>query len=240
MEQRVHHLPFGANADAVHHVNQEDSAAIRPPGAKAADLCRPNARFTPERQGYQVLTPFGKLGYRPGRRDGRQRDRPVPGPGTDVLGVLMVGRRLDGRVVRSVDLPFLEALGAAAGLALARLQLLDAPGAGSGEAPAAEACPVYRSVTEAGAPPGCAGGLAYIATEVPMSPQRGAGRPHPPAMGASSEYASISTRCTFSSSQSTKNGRATPVASSGRWSAMLAYRAAIFRSASRWKAANSI
>ena len=22
MEQRVHHLPFGANADAVHHVNQ--------------------------------------------------------------------------------------------------------------------------------------------------------------------------------------------------------------------------
>ena len=54
---------------------------------------------------------------------------PVPGPGTDVLGVLVVGRRLDGRVVRSVDLPFLEALGAAAGLALARLQLLDAPGA---------------------------------------------------------------------------------------------------------------
>ena len=30
---------------------------------EAADLCRPNARFTPERQGYQVLTPFGKLGY---------------------------------------------------------------------------------------------------------------------------------------------------------------------------------
>ena len=30
---------------------------------EAADLCRPNARFTKERQGYQVLTPFGKLGY---------------------------------------------------------------------------------------------------------------------------------------------------------------------------------
>ena len=55
----------------------------------------------------------------------------------------------------------------AAGLALARLQLLDAPGAGSGEAPPAEACPVCRSVTEAGAPPGCACGSAYIATEVP-------------------------------------------------------------------------
>ncbi len=92
---------------------------------------------------------------------------PVPGPGTDVIGVLVVGRRLDGRLVRSVDLPFLEALGAAAGLALARLQLLDAPGAGSGEAPPAAECPVCRSVTEAGEPPGCACGSAYVATEVP-------------------------------------------------------------------------
>ena len=30
---------------------------------KTADLYRPNARLTPERRGYQVLTPFGKLGY---------------------------------------------------------------------------------------------------------------------------------------------------------------------------------
>ena len=90
---------------------------------------------------------------------------PVPGPGTAVLGVLVVGRRLDGRLVRSVDLPFLEALGAAAGLSLARLQLLEAPGAG--EAPPAEECPVCRSVTEAGAPPACACGPAYVATEVP-------------------------------------------------------------------------
>ena len=30
---------------------------------KTADLYRPNARLTPERLGYQVLTPFGKLGY---------------------------------------------------------------------------------------------------------------------------------------------------------------------------------
>ena len=92
---------------------------------------------------------------------------PVPGPGTDVLGVLVVSRRLDGRLVRSVDLPFLEALGAAAGLALARLQLLDAPGSGSGEAPPAEECSVCRSVTEAGEPPACACGPAYVATEVP-------------------------------------------------------------------------
>ena len=33
---------------------------------KTADLYRPNARLTPERQGYQVLTPFGKLGYSQG------------------------------------------------------------------------------------------------------------------------------------------------------------------------------
>ena len=92
---------------------------------------------------------------------------PGPGPGTDVLGVLVVGRRLDGRVVRSVDLPFLEALGAAAGLSLARLQLLAAPAAGLGEAPPAEECPVCRCVTEAGAPPGCACGSAYVATEIP-------------------------------------------------------------------------
>ena len=35
---------------------------------ETADLYRPNARFTTETQGYQVLTPFGKLGYSPGSR----------------------------------------------------------------------------------------------------------------------------------------------------------------------------
>ena len=50
---------------------------------------------------------------------------------------------------------------------LARLQLLNAPGAGAGEAPPAAECPVCRCVTEAGAPPGCACGSAYVATEVP-------------------------------------------------------------------------
>ena len=44
---------------------------------EAADLCRPNARFTQERQGYQVLTPFGKLGYsqKGGRLDTRNGPR---------------------------------------------------------------------------------------------------------------------------------------------------------------------
>ena len=92
---------------------------------------------------------------------------PVPGPGTEVIGVLVAGRRLDGRLVRAVDLPFLEALGAAAGLALARLQLLDAPGSGSGETRPAEECPVCRCLTAAGEAPGCACGPAYVAAEVP-------------------------------------------------------------------------
>ncbi len=54
---------------------------------EAADLCRPNARFTQERQGYQVLTPFGKLGYSPetggctvSRRRAMQSHAPSPGP----------------------------------------------------------------------------------------------------------------------------------------------------------------
>ena len=43
---------------------------------KTADLYRPNARLTPERQGYQVLTPFGKLGHSP-IHDPGGRERPV-------------------------------------------------------------------------------------------------------------------------------------------------------------------
>ena len=38
----------------------------------------------------------------------------VVGPGAEVIGVLVVGRRFDDRIVRSVDVPFLEALAAAA------------------------------------------------------------------------------------------------------------------------------
>ena len=92
---------------------------------------------------------------------------PVPGPGAELLGVLVVGRRLDGRVVRRVDVPFLEALGAAAGLAVARLRLMRAPGAAPREAPAARECPECRSVTEAGEPRACGCGSAGAEAEVP-------------------------------------------------------------------------
>ena len=48
---------------------------------------------------------------------------PVPGPEAELLlGVLVVKRSLDDRVLRGVDLPFLEALDVMAGLAVARLR----------------------------------------------------------------------------------------------------------------------
>ena len=66
---------------------------------KTADLYRPNARLTPERQGYQVLTPFGKLGYSRGFDEIRseaialgQRARMEKTPG---LGLLECGRKID-------------------------------------------------------------------------------------------------------------------------------------------------
>ncbi len=92
---------------------------------------------------------------------------PLPGPGTEVFGMLVVGRRFDDRNVSSVDLPFLEALGAAAGLAVARLLLLQAPDARPLEPPSAQECPVCRSIVIAGAPPECECGAAYKETEVP-------------------------------------------------------------------------
>lgn len=51
---------------------------------------------------------------------------PVPGSGEKLLGVLVACRRVDGQSVRSVDLPFLEVLGAMAGLAVGLVFVLDA------------------------------------------------------------------------------------------------------------------
>ena len=66
----------------------------------------------------------------------------VPGPGAEPLGVLAAGRRFDGRVVRSADVPFLEVLGAAAGLASGRL--MRAAEAGAPDEPPAQECPACR------------------------------------------------------------------------------------------------
>ena len=92
---------------------------------------------------------------------------PVPGPGTELIGILVVGRRFDDRTVRPVDIPFLDALGAAAGLAIARLRLLEAPAARWSEPLSAHECPVCRCVTGAGEPPGCDCGSAYVGMAAP-------------------------------------------------------------------------
>ena len=92
---------------------------------------------------------------------------PVPGSGAELLGVVVVGRRFDDRIVRPVDIPFLEALGAAAGLAVARLRAAQETGDRALEAPAAQECPVCGCLTEAGEPAGCDCGRAYVGKEVP-------------------------------------------------------------------------
>ena len=92
---------------------------------------------------------------------------PVPGPGAELLGVLVAGRRLDGRLARPVDLPFLEALGAAAALAVGRVLAVRTGGARSVDAPPAEECPACGCVSQAGEPAACDCGTAYVETEGP-------------------------------------------------------------------------
>ena len=92
---------------------------------------------------------------------------PVPGPGAELLGVLVAGRRLDGRLARPVDLPFLEALAAAAGLAGERVLAMRTGGARSADAPPAHECPACGCVAETGEPAACDCGAAYVETEGP-------------------------------------------------------------------------
>ena len=92
----------------------------------------------------------------------------VVGPGAEIIGCLVVGRRFDDQMVRSDDIPFLETLGTAAGLALARLRLLRAPSSRFRDALPGQECPDCGCVTEAAGPPGCACGSEYVDTEVPV------------------------------------------------------------------------
>ena len=92
---------------------------------------------------------------------------PVPGPGTELVGLLVVGRRFDDRTVSGVDVPFLEALAAAAGLAVARLRLLEAPTEMPSEPPPARACPACGCVTGSDEPPCCGCGSAYVEISAP-------------------------------------------------------------------------
>ena len=91
----------------------------------------------------------------------------VPGPGAELTGVLVVGRRFDDRIVRSVDVPLLETLAAAAGLAIARLRGVEARPGRSSEGPAARECERCGRVTDAAEPPACGCGSAYVEAEAP-------------------------------------------------------------------------
>ena len=92
---------------------------------------------------------------------------PIPGPGAELLGVLVAGRRLDGRLARPVDLPFLEALAAATGLAGERVLAMRTGEARSVDVPPARECPACGCVTEAGEPAACDCGAAYVEMEGP-------------------------------------------------------------------------
>ncbi len=92
---------------------------------------------------------------------------PVPGPGGELLGVLAVARRFDDRLVRPADLPFIQALGAGAGLALGRLSLMGSTGGSPTDGSPAEECPECGCVVEAGGAPECGCGSAYAEAEVP-------------------------------------------------------------------------
>ena len=81
---------------------------------------------------------------------------PVPGPGTELEGVLAVGRRFDDRRLSPVALEFLRTLGVTAGLALARLRSAASSSGRRLDAPAARECPVCGVVAEA-APWGAGG-----------------------------------------------------------------------------------
>ncbi len=91
----------------------------------------------------------------------------VPGPGAEVVGVLVVGRRFDDRIVRSADVAFLEVLASAAGQAVMRVRLLNGSERRLSEPPLAFECPACGCVAGADEPRGCACGPAYLETEIP-------------------------------------------------------------------------
>ena len=91
----------------------------------------------------------------------------VPGLGAEVVGILVVGRRFDDRIVRTADVTFVEVLASAAGQAVMRLRLSHGPGPRLSEPPPALECPACGCVAGAEELPGCACGPAYVETGVP-------------------------------------------------------------------------
>ncbi len=74
---------------------------------------------------------------------------PVPGPGTELDGVLVVGRRFDDRQLSPVAIEFVRTLGVTAGLAVARLRPAALSSRPRLDPPPARECPVCGVVAEA-------------------------------------------------------------------------------------------
>ena len=88
---------------------------------------------------------------------------PVCGPGSELLGLVAVGRRFDDGRSSPVDLDFLQALAATGGLALTRLRVAD----GRPDAPPARECPACGIVAPADSPRPCGCGVDLAAAPVP-------------------------------------------------------------------------
>lgn len=97
---------------------------------------------------------------------------PVPGPGTELDGVLVVGRRLDDRSLNPIALEFVRTVGATAGLAAARLRSARSSRSRR-DAPSARECPACGLVAEPGDGNGrqasaCGCGADYVPAMVPL------------------------------------------------------------------------
>ena len=88
---------------------------------------------------------------------------PIFGPGSEVLGLMAIGRRFDHGRLSPVDLDFLHALAATVGLALTRVRLAT----GRPDAPPARECPACGIVASAGPARPCGCGADYVAAPVP-------------------------------------------------------------------------
>ena len=88
---------------------------------------------------------------------------PVFGPGSEVLGLVTIGRRFDDGRLSPVDLDFLQALATSAGLALTRVRQAES----RPDAPPACECPACGIVTSAGSARPCGCGVDYAVAPVP-------------------------------------------------------------------------
>ena len=88
---------------------------------------------------------------------------PVFGPGSEVLGLVAIGRRFDDGRLSPVDLDFLHALAATVGLALTRVRLADS----RPDAPPARECPACGILASAGSARPCGCDVDYAMAAVP-------------------------------------------------------------------------